>query len=109
MTANGPFTTIESAQEFLALLATAIDDAVADANEECSACAARHQERAVAAWRLVLYKMSRLSEDVSRSRGVLDDLRALRNLLQRAGTSAQADAVPALAAPLRSVEAPERW
>ena len=88
---SGPFATIESAQEFLTLLASAIDDATAEATKECSASAARHQERAVAAWQLVLYKMARLSHDVAHSRKVLDDVRTLRNLLRRTGSVATSD------------------
>lgn len=98
MTDTGPFTTIESAQEFLALLAAAIEDAIADANEECTACAGRHQERTVAAWRLVLFKMARLSDNVSHSRRLLEELRTLRNLLQRSGPAAQTDDAPAASA-----------
>jgi hypothetical protein len=94
-----PFSTIESAQEFLGLLDEAIDEAMDEARRELSACAARQQQRQVEAWRLVLYKMRTLSSDVTRSRRLMGELRRLRNLLHRTAAAAQADAVHVGAVP----------
>lgn len=80
---HGPFTTIESAQEFVRLLDEAIDEALQEAGRELSACSARSQQRRVEAWQVVLYKMTGLASHVGHTRRLLNDLRTLRNLLQR--------------------------
>lgn len=81
-----PFSTIESAQEFLVLLADAIDEALEAARAERHACSADHLERRAEAWQLVAYTLTRLSSHVTSSRRLMNDLRTMRNLME--GTSA---------------------
>jgi hypothetical protein len=78
-----PFHTIESAQEFLWLLAEAINEALEEAREERAACHAGSLERRGEAWELVLYSLTKLSAHMKSSRRLLNDLRTLRNLLHR--------------------------
>lgn len=85
-----PFTTIESAQEFLALLAEAIDEALDSARAERRACGDGHLERRAEAWQLVDYTLTKLSSNVKSSRRLMNDLRTLRNLLERTSEDAVA-------------------
>ncbi len=78
-----PFHSIESAHEFLALLGETIDDALAEVQQELTACTMRQQTRQVDAWRVVLFTTTKLSTHVAASRRLLNDLRTLRNLLHR--------------------------
>jgi hypothetical protein len=78
-----PFHTIESAQEFLWLLAEAINEALQEAREERAACHAGSLERRGEAWELVLYSLTKLSAHMTSGRRLLNDLRTLRNLLHR--------------------------
>ena len=80
---EAPFHSIESAQEFLALLGETIDDALDEVQQELAACTMRQQQRQVDAWRIVLFTTSRLGTHVASSRRLLNDLRTLRNLLHR--------------------------
>lgn len=89
----GPFTSIESAHEFLALLGETIDEALDEVQQELTACTTRGQQvgaarrqippREVDAWRVVLFTTSKLRTHVAASRRLLNDLRTLRNLLHR--------------------------
>ena len=76
-----PFETIESAQEFVALLEGSIEEALqqlqAQHDEALAAGAARRFE----ATTLVQYKMKQLGVHVGKSRRLLNDLRTLRRLL----------------------------
>ena len=85
-----PFSTIESAQEFLVLLADAIDEALEAARAEQRACGADHLERRAEAWQLVAYTLTRLSSHVTSSRRLMNDLRTLRNLLEGTSTIGRA-------------------
>jgi hypothetical protein len=87
-----PFSTIENAHEFLVFLGEAIDQAITEVREELDASADLQQERLVDAWRVALYKTEKLSFHVATSRRLLNDLRTLRNLLQRG--AGEASAVP---------------
>jgi hypothetical protein len=78
-----PFNTIESAQQFLALLAEAVDEALEEARAERQACRDNNLERRAEAWQLVAYTLTRLSSNVTSSRRLMNDLRTLRNLLER--------------------------
>jgi hypothetical protein len=80
---DAPFTTIESAQEFLALLGSTIDEAIEDAQQEIAASTATEHERRAEAWQVVLYTTTKLATHVAASRRLLNDLRTLRNMLQR--------------------------
>jgi hypothetical protein len=80
---NAPFDSIESAQEFLALLGETIDEALDEVRQELSACTMRQQQRKVDAWRIVLFTTTKLGTHVATSHRLLKDLRTLRNLMQR--------------------------
>jgi hypothetical protein len=82
MPSEAPFTTIESAQEFLALLGATIDEAIEDVRREIAACT-DNQHRRRDAWQVVLYSTTKLASHVTASRRLLNDLRTLRNLLHR--------------------------
>ena len=80
---QAPFSTIESAHEFLALLGDEIDDAMADVREELATCTARTESRRVEAWQVVLFTLTKLSTRMAESRRLVNDLRSLRNLMYR--------------------------
>ena len=91
---SAPFHSIESAQEFLALLGETIDDALDEVQQELTACAMRQQPRQVDAWRIVLFTTKKLGTHVAASRRLLNDLRTLRNLLHRNISAPTADRNP---------------
>jgi len=75
-----PFESIESAQEFLRLLATAVYEARLDVEADVwdeEGPGARRQQ----ALRLVVYKLEQLEKHVQTSQRLLNDLRSLRRLL----------------------------
>ena len=79
---NGsPFDSIESAHEFVALLAETVrqakQDVEADVQRESSAGSPRHLD----ALRTALYSMEKLEQHMNKSRRILNDLRSLRRLL----------------------------
>jgi hypothetical protein len=78
---NTPFDTIESAQEFLALLREAVNDANANAHSDILAEADSRSTRRLDAVRLVLYKLEKLEQHLKASGRLLNDLRTLRRLL----------------------------
>jgi hypothetical protein len=80
---DAPFSTIESAHEFLALLGETIDEALNEVREELAACTGGQQQRRTDAWRVVLYTTTKLGSHVATSRRLLNDLRTLRNLMHR--------------------------
>jgi hypothetical protein len=81
MTMTTPFDTIESAQEFLALLREAVDDAKTNADADIIAEADARSSRRVDALRLVVYKLEKLEQHIKSSCRLLNDLRTLRRLL----------------------------
>jgi hypothetical protein len=76
-----PFDTIESAQEFLALLHEAVDDAKSNADADILAEGDARSSRRVDALRLVTYKLDKLEQHIKSSCRLLNDLRTLRRLL----------------------------
>ena len=76
-----PFDNIESAQEYLALLAQAIDEAVAAIEEESALAASEKAARREEALRLVAFKLAKLGGHIKESRRILNDLRTLRRLM----------------------------
>jgi hypothetical protein len=76
-----PFDNIESAQEYLGLLAQAIEEAVASVEEESALAAGEKAPRREAALRLVAFKLAKLGNHIGESRRILNDLRTLRRLL----------------------------
>jgi hypothetical protein len=81
MTMKTPFDTIESAQEFLALLREAVDDAKASADADIVEEGDTRSSRRLDALRLVVYKLDKLEQHVKASGRLLNDLRTLRRLL----------------------------
>ena len=94
-----PFDSIESAQEFLKLLVSAVVEARRDVEADVRTQADAGFERRVQALRLVLYKLEQLEKHVGSSHRILNDLRTLRRLLleERAGKAgiSEADAAEA--------------
>ena len=76
-----PFPSLESAQEYISLLATAVDDARGDIEHDIEAAGTGHADRRLEALHLVNYKLSRLQNHVSATGRLLNDLRTLRRLL----------------------------
>jgi hypothetical protein len=78
---GSPFDSIESAHEFVALLAETVCDAKrdveADIQRESDSGAPRHLD----ALRTTLYSMEKLELHMNKSRRILNDLRSLRRLL----------------------------
>ena len=79
--ASQPFTSIESAHEFVALLETSMEEAVADLQGLLAAANTEQDERRTQALSLALYKINQLSVHMQKSRRILNDLRSLRILL----------------------------
>ena len=76
-----PFDSIESAHEFMVLLAASIEEAVRDVRGDRAVAVDEDEERRVQALDLALYKLKQLDMHVARSRRILNDLRAIRRLL----------------------------
>jgi hypothetical protein len=88
--ADDPFETIESAHDFVTLLAAAISQAKEELQVDVDRESARPDvSRRVDALRIALYNMAKLELHLSRSGRILNDLRTLRRLLfeERAVTS----------------------
>ena len=77
-----PFDSIEGAQQYVSLLAEAVDDAAAAVREDARAAAGTPgAERQLEALRIVEYKLNQLRAHLAASRRLLNDLRSLRRLL----------------------------
>ena len=76
-----PFPSLESAQEYIALLGTAVDDARNDIQDDIDTAGQEHAERRVEALHLVNYKLHQLQNHVTATGRLLNDLRTLRRLL----------------------------
>ena len=76
-----PFDNIESAHEYVGLLAEAIEEAMASIDSEIVMAAGESAARREEALKLVAYKLAKLRDHVTQSRRVLNDLRTLRRLL----------------------------
>jgi hypothetical protein len=75
---EGTFDNIESAQEFVDLLAEAIEESRREVESEIG----REQpDRRMQALQLVSYNLAKLSLHITTSRRILNDLRTLRRLL----------------------------
>ena len=75
-----PFDNIEGAQEYLALLAQAVDEARQNADADILG-EGESKSRRLDALRLVVYKLEKLEQHIKLSRRLLNDLRSLRRLL----------------------------
>lgn len=75
-----PFDNIEGAQEYLALLTQAVDEARQNADADILG-EGESKSRRLDALRLVVYKLEKLEQHIKLSRRLLNDLRSLRRLL----------------------------
>ena len=75
-----PFDSIESAQEFMALLQDSVAEAVEDICQELEKTPVEERRRAEAL-QLAHYKLGQLASHVQKSRRILNDLRIIRKLL----------------------------
>jgi len=76
-----PFDSIESAQQFVDLLAEAVEEASREVESDVAAAAGPEAERQKQALQLVSYNLAKLSLHLGTSRRILNDLRNLRRLL----------------------------
>jgi len=76
-----PFDHIESAQEYVTLLAQAVEEAIASIEEECAVAVSEKATRREQALRMVAFKLTKLDGHFKESRRILNDLRTLRRLL----------------------------
>ena len=76
-----PFASLESAQEYVSLLGTVVDDTQNEIQQEIDLAAQEHAKRRQEALFLVNYKLTRLRHQVAATSRLLNDLRSLRRLL----------------------------
>ncbi len=76
-----PFASLESAQEYISLLGTVVDDTRNEIQQEIDLAAKEHAERRQEALFLVNYKLTRLRHQLTATGRLLNDLRTLRRLL----------------------------
>ncbi len=74
---SAPFESIESTQEFVDMLLEAIDDASEEVQKDMDGAEDRRREALL----LVSHKLEKLSQHITSSRRILNDLRTLRRLL----------------------------
>jgi len=94
------FDSIESAHEFVGLLAEAVAVAKQDLEGDVQRESSSKFPRRLQALRVALYNLEKLQFHMSKSRRILNDLRTLRRLLfeERAAKAAPAQAKPVPAA-----------
>lgn len=76
-----PFDSIESAQDFMTVLAATILDEMKDLKRDYEAALREGEGRRAQALELAMFKLKSLSCHVQKSRRVLNDLRMLRRLI----------------------------
>jgi hypothetical protein len=76
-----PFDSIESSQEYVALLAEAIEEARKEVDADIATALVEGAERRREALQLVSYNLAKLTLHITTSRRILNDLRTLRRLL----------------------------
>jgi hypothetical protein len=81
--ANNAFESIESAQEYLGLLAQVVTEAQQAVQGDIQGGAESKRPRRVEALRLIGYKLEKLESHLKTSRRILNDLRMLRRILQQ--------------------------
>jgi hypothetical protein len=79
--AGSPFDSIESAHEFVALLAESVREARRDVEADVQRESTSQFPRRLEALRTALYSMEKLELHMNKSRRILNDLRSLRRLL----------------------------
>jgi hypothetical protein len=77
---KNPFDSIESAQDYLRLLAEELARVLGEVEAEQEFVSGDGSSRHLDALRLVCYKLQRLQQHVGTSRRILNDLRLLRRL-----------------------------
>jgi hypothetical protein len=77
------FESIESAQEYLALLSQTVIEAQADTQADIDAQTEGRPTRHVEALRMVSYNLEKLDHHLKASHRILNDLRTLRRLLHQ--------------------------
>ena len=82
-----PFDSLEGSHEYVALLAEAVAEAMADVDDQVAVAEREGALRRKEALQLVSYNLSKLNVHVSTSRRILNDLRSLRRLLLGERTS----------------------
>ena len=80
-TIENPFDSIESAYDFMNILAETILDAMKDLRSDHAVAVKGGQERTAKALELALYKTKTLNCYVAKSRRALNDLRTIRRLI----------------------------
>ncbi len=78
---GSPFESIESAHEFVALLAETVREAKRDVEADVLRESVSESPRRLDALRTTLYSMEKLEQHMNQSRRILNDLRSLRRLL----------------------------
>jgi Ni,Fe-hydrogenase III large subunit len=81
--ANSAFESIESAQEYLGLLAQVVTEAQQAIQADIHGSAESERPRRVEALRLIGYNLEKLESHLKTSRRILNDLRMLRRILQQ--------------------------
>ncbi len=81
--AQAAFESIESAQEYLALLAQTVLEAKQGTDSDIDARSSCEPRRHVEALRVISYNLEKLERHVKMSRRILNDLRTLRRLLHQ--------------------------
>jgi len=81
--ADNAFESIESAQEYLGLLAQVVGDAHQAVQADIQGSAESVRPRRVEALRLIGYNLEKLGSHLKTSRRILNDLRMLRRILQQ--------------------------
>lgn len=84
-----PFETIESAHNFLSLLAEAVTQAKQELEMDVRRESGSNESRRLDALRIALYSVDKLESHMNRSGRILNDLRTLRRLLfqERGGST----------------------
>ena len=85
--ATAAFASIESAQEYLGLLAQVIIESQQAVQADIQRNIESESPRRVEALRLVGYNLEKLASHIKTSRKVLNDLRMLRRILQQRGVA----------------------
>jgi len=79
--AETPFDSVESAQQFVELLAEAVEDARREVGQQMAEASAAQAGRRQQALQLVSYNLAKLGTHLASCRRILNDLRSLRRLL----------------------------
>ena len=93
---NAPFGTIEGTQQFLSQLSGKIDEVLADAQLQLASSTVLKARQRVQTWQLILYTIKKLSDHITNSRKLMEDLNAMKSLLDENGDTVLAEPAQAL-------------